>query len=64
MPQCMCGRFFSITTYDIDNKDNDICPKCRDSSAPKSYTSSHQWDCESITGTTIDKNYSGGHRNE
>lgn len=56
MPQCMCGRFFSITSYDVDKKDNDVCPKCRDSSAPKSYTNSYSWDCENITGLAIDMN--------
>lgn len=63
MPQCMCGRSFTRTTFDVENKDNDICPKCRDSSAPKSYINSYSWDCENVTGMVIDMSGNSGGSN-
>jgi len=60
MPQCMCGSFFSTTSYNVDRKENDICPRCRDASTPKSYTSTYQWDCENVTGILIDMSGSQG----
>ena len=60
MPQCICGRHFTTTSFDTSKKDMDICPKCRDSSAPKSYTSSYSWDCENVSGVLFNMSGSGG----
>ena len=58
MPQCMCGCHFTTTTFDMDNKESDLCPSCRNNSSPKSYSSSYQWDCENISGQILDINSS------
>ena len=65
MPQCVCGRHFTQTSYDLKNKESDLCPKCRDASTPKSYINSIEWDCEDVTGILIDmNNYFGAFSND
>jgi hypothetical protein len=59
MPQCMCGNFFSTTTY-TDEKEDDLCPRCKDASTPASYTSSYQWTCENTSNLLLDANFSSG----
>ena len=54
MPQCICGCFFSGTSYDVENREKDLCPKCIDSSTPKSYTSSYTYTCGNLTGSVIE----------
>ena len=56
MPQCVCGEHFTMTSYDMYNRDSDICPKCKNSSTPRSYVASYSWDCESLSGMVLDMN--------
>ncbi len=54
MPQCICGEYFSVTSFDPYSQDNDICPKCKASSTPRSYISSYYSDCEGLTSSIVE----------
>lgn len=45
MPQCICGRFFTRSTFSKTkyHKEDDLCPYCKRVSTPQNYTNSKEW---------------------